>query len=167
MLAAALNFQEEIWKSFVGALATAVFITAAGYFAADRWGKRRREEQEKFELRTALAERATKVAADMYVACQHTRRILATPVPADDTPEAQRREALAELDRQRAEALAELDKTYRAFSVESQALETLLGARFGVQWSAPTADNCLPGRAFLRWHQIRTKENARRYPPNL
>jgi hypothetical protein len=119
MTIAVLTFGQEIWKTVIGAVATALFLTIFGYLAADRWGKAReqeREESEKarereredFELRTQLVERVSKTAAEMYIACQHARRVLKDSQGV--APNATKR---------RNEAIDQLDGSYRQFCVPS------------------------------------------------
>jgi hypothetical protein len=155
MTIAVLTFGQELWKTLVGAVATALFLTIFGYFAADRWGRareRKREESEKarerdredFELRTRLVERVSRTAAEMYIACQHARRVLKDSQ--GWAPQAVKG---------RNEALDRLDGDYRQFSVESGSLETLLGARYGIAWHVPPDSDESQSEVFVRWHQVR------------
>lgn len=53
------------------------------------------------------------------------------------------------------ERMDSLDAAYLEFSTESNALETLLGARYGVAWTLVQGSSETPKRVFVRWHQIR------------
>ncbi|XUL93989.1 hypothetical protein ACQ86D_51390 [Streptomyces galilaeus] len=163
MQLATLTFTEEIGKTLFGALATALFVSIAGYFAAGRWSQareaerlksekeleRQREDDERareaarreFEVRTQLVERVSAEAARLYIICQHTRRVLS------DMEEASPKEEL------RTRILNSLDEAYLSFSANSLTLENLIGARYGVAWQLGIEESSR--RVFVRWHQIR------------
>jgi hypothetical protein len=155
MTIAVLTFGQEIWKTVIGAVATALFLTIFGYLAADRWGKAREQEREEsqkerereredFELRTQLVERVSRTAAGMYIACQHARRVLKDS-----------QGVAPSMIKRRNDAIEQLDGSYRQFSVESSSLETLLGARYGIAWHVPPDSIESRSEVFVRWHQIR------------
>jgi len=145
-----MTFEQEIAKALIGALATAFFVTVLGGWMASKLTARGQIRRQEFETKAALVERASQVAQKMFVVCQHTRRILRDHVSATETDSRARRDALADL-----------DSAYREFSAQSAALETVLGARYGVTWNSggdPMKDakpSQSPSRVFWRWHQIR------------
>jgi hypothetical protein len=139
MSLAALTFSQEIQKTLVQALATAVSVTVLGGLVATRVSQRWELRREDFELRAGLLDRATRCAQTMFVTCQHVRRVNS------DNPGSSGEPA-------RREARTLLDTTYRRFSSEAEAIETVLGARYGIRWVQAAGDGA--GEAFLRWHQV-------------
>lgn len=101
--------------------------------------ERRREE---FNLRTTLLDRTSRCAQGMYVTCQHVSR-----VQRDQPPNTN-----GESQQLLAGTLALLNESYLEFSAEAAALQTELGARYGIN----TTDNTVRsvGEAYLRWHQV-------------
>ncbi len=94
-------------------------------------------ERKEFDRRAALLERTSRCAQKMFVTCQHVRRVQA------DHPSAQATLSAAR---------SLLDEAYRDFSIEGTALETEIGARYGIRI---TAGNGNGGQAYARWHQVR------------
>jgi hypothetical protein len=107
MSLAALTFSQEIQKTLVQALATAVSVTVLGGLVATRVSQRWELRREDFELRAGLLDRATRCAQTMFVTCQHVRRVNS------DNPGSSGEPA-------RREARTLLDTTYRAFSSEAR-----------------------------------------------
>jgi hypothetical protein len=139
MTIAALTFEQEIWKTVIGAIATAAFLTLFGYFAAERWGKARDEKREAEEKARDL-----KRAEDMFIACQHASRVLKDNQGTDQ-----------EVTTRHNNAIDQLDRSYHLFSVESASLETQLGVRYGIAWHLPPHDEESQSEVFVKWHQIR------------
>lgn len=137
MLLADLTFGQELAKAAVGPVLTAVLVTVGGGLAVNVVGKQRDDRRQRFELRTTLLERTSRVAGTMFITCQHVSRLL--------------RGGLA--DAERKAVLADLDAKYQAFSVEATVVEQELGARFGFHRSLSQGkpDGL---RVFERWHQI-------------
>ncbi len=140
----ALTFGEEIAKDVIGALATGLFVALGGGVAAAILTRSWEARRQNFELKTGLVEKAWRSAQKMFVACQHTRRILR------GNPDATTR----------AEALAALDETYREFSPDNAVLETILGVRYGMS-SGPGVDGTVGtpsgksvSNVVWRWHQV-------------
>jgi hypothetical protein len=166
MTLAVLSFPQEVFKSVVGAGATAVFVTVLGSAAATFWTgrfehKRRDAEDARDEnrriaelardaksvsddIRRALLERATTVAAAMFVACQDSRRRLKEVD--SNMPNA--------LDQR--EILDRLDASYLTFAVSQRALEAELGAHFGFRPIPVKAATTETPSGFVhgRWHQV-------------
>jgi hypothetical protein len=159
LIVGALTFGQEIWKSIITAFATAVLVTVAGGFIANFISKSWEARRETFELKTKLLDQAARTAQTMYATCQHTRRVLRDN--SGNTP--------AEIKR-REDMLATLDNVYLTFSADATALETVLGARYGISWSLPREkqgqaksepdkqdNNAMEDsnlQVFWRWHQI-------------
>jgi hypothetical protein len=158
----ALTFEQEIWKAIISALATALLVALGGGLVATLVSKSWENKREAFELRTKLLEQASRTAQTMYVTCQHTRRVLRDN-SGNTADEVKRREQI----------LTALDDSYRQFSADATALETVLGARYGIV-SSPREENQdqaetergeqratttttgddNKSEAFWRWHQI-------------
>jgi hypothetical protein len=156
----ALTFGQEIWKGIITAFATAALVTVAGGFIANLFSRTWETRRETFELKTKLLDQVARTAQTMYVTCQHTRRVLRDNY--GNTPdEITRREQI----------LATLDDAYLAFSADATALETVLGARYGIYWSPQgekqdgaksesdkqgdsAAEGSSSSQVFWRWHQI-------------
>ena len=161
-----LTFREEVLKSLIGALATALLVTVLGGLVVQRWTssveQRRRDADRARErrdrdaeravetrrneetVRRELLSRATGTAAAMYVMCQHARRQLRDQL--GDSPETER-------------VKRQLDRTYHRFAAEQRVLEAEFGVRFGVQPLPLTGklarENSLQsGFVQARWHQI-------------
>lgn len=92
---------------------------------------------ESFEIRTKLLNDTTSTGQGMYVFLQHIRRVI---IQAKDSDERMR-------------ALEILDDRFLKFSTEAAELQTLLGARFGVERAVPHHDTTELA-PFMRWHQI-------------
>jgi hypothetical protein len=89
------------------------------------------EQRREFQLRTSLLDRAVQCAQRMYVNCQHVRRLQKDASKAP--PTAHVSWGAAELaERKTIEALMSFDQIYLEFSAEAAALETELGARYGI-----------------------------------
>lgn len=140
-----MTFTQQLIVSVVSGALSAVVVTVLGGIGI--WWLSRRSElrREDFEIRTSIVERAARTAQEMFMVCQHARR--AQKLAADNAPihvEARDR------------ALRDLDVAYLKFSAESAALETVLGARFGV--SGGPSDPATPPReqphVYWQWHQI-------------
>lgn len=137
MLLAELTFTEELIKAAVGPVLTGVFVTVGGGVAVHQIGKRREDRRQRFELRTGLLERTSRVAATMFMACQHVARLM----------ESGTRQELKV-------ALTDLEKTYQNFAVEARVLQYEIGARFGFTEGDHPDPSGRPSRVFERWHQI-------------
>lgn len=100
-------------------------------------------KREQFDLRTSLLQRSSRCAQTMFVTCQHLDR-----VQADDS---ERPDGASEptYDKE----LRRLHEAYLAFLAEGSALQTELGARYGILWTDDDGQDSAGG-AFLRWHQI-------------
>jgi hypothetical protein len=97
--------------------------------------ERRRQQ---FNLRAALLDRSSKCAQKMFVICQHVRR------RQTDYSSKRGRNSRAIW----AEAQALLDRSYRDFNAEAKAIETELGARYGIP-----EDQQKDG-VYVLWHQV-------------
>jgi hypothetical protein len=142
----ALTFGEEIAKDVIVVVLTALVVTIGGGFVATKLTSSIAARRENFEVQTRLLEQVSRTAQKMYVACQHTRRIL-------------RKDAANTV--RGADALVALDNTYQEFSADAEVLETVIGARYGVSWApadqrtkeTPASES--NSNAFWRWHQIK------------
>lgn len=135
----ALTFWQELAKEVVGALATAVLVTVAGTFVATTWSKRRDERRARFELRNDLLQRASGLAQQMYVTCQHTVRVL----------------DVAQTDEEREKAIYFLDEGYLDFATAGPVLEFELGARYGFTKPGDVTARDVANGVWEGWHQIR------------
>jgi len=133
-----LTFQQELIKEAVGALATALLVALLATIAENEWSKRRDQRAAKFTVCTALLERASLVAQEMYTCCGHTMRL----------KERNQRSSDDELDA--------LDQEYFTFTPKSGALEHELGARYGFEDVLIEAGSSSRNgsRVRERWHQI-------------
>lgn len=98
-------------------------------------------QREWFELRARLLDRSSRCAQTMYVMCQHVARVQADCRSRSNAPET---------DPLHAAAMTQLDKTYLAFNAEAAAIQTEIGARFGVH----RADDTESRHPYLLWHQV-------------
>jgi hypothetical protein len=136
-LLAELSFTQELVKTALGAAATALFAALVGGIALGQVTRRIESRREERELRRALLDRASRIAAKMFVTCQDVSRV-------------RRGTKHGEV----AAALDELDDVYKEFSVEAECLHNELGARFGFEHAA-LVDGVEPELgARERWHQI-------------
>lgn len=125
----------------IGVTVIGCFLTAATSFVQQGRqdaAKALERQREDFKVRTSLLDRSTRCAQDMFVTCQHVRRVKKDTVADPEGPAATKAREL-------------LDRTYLEFSTEAQAIETELGARFGELRVKRKG----PGQAFLRWHQLK------------
>lgn len=109
-----LTLADELIKEVVGAFATGLFVAVGGGAAASWLTRRWETRRQSFELKTSLIDQVSRTAQVMYLACQHTRRILRRNPKGSQVGDA---------------ALAVLDEKYAQFSADSVALEAILGAR--------------------------------------
>lgn len=96
-------------------------------------------QREQFEIRASMLDRSSRCAQTMYVKCQHVARV-----------QAGFRSGRGTADREDATAMAELDEAYLLFNAEAAAVQTEVGARFGVFM----ADDTESRHPYLLWHQI-------------
>jgi hypothetical protein len=145
MATIAMGFTEQLAVSAVSGALSAVVVTVLGGVGV--WWLTRRSElrREDFEIRTSLVERAARTAQEMFMVCQHARRM--QKLTPDNQP--------AQLDA-RERAMRALDEAYLRFSSESAALETVLGARFGESGgpSDPGTPATEQPHVYWQWHQI-------------
>lgn len=177
MTIAVLTFGQEIWKTIIGAIATAAFLTLFGYFAAERWGKARDEERKAEEkardekraedekardLKRAEDEKAREREREEFeLKTQLVERISRTA--ADMFIACQHASRVLkdnqgtdqEVTTRRNNVIDQLDRSYHLFSVESASLETQLGVRYGIAWHLPPHDEESQSEVFVKWHQIR------------
>jgi hypothetical protein len=132
-----VTFSEQLWLVLLQASSTAVFVTILGTVVVSSWTTRRERGRAAFETRTELLDEVARIGQGTYVFMQHTRRQI---IRASDESD-------------KAETLRALDQRFLDFSVEAARIQTVIGARFGVQRAVPTGQETgLP--PFLRWHQI-------------
>lgn len=132
-----MTFSQQVVVTLIQTASTALLVAILGGIIGTSWSHRRDQRRESFEIRTKLLNDTARVGQGMYVFLQHTRRRLIQARDADE----------------RTSALDALDDRFLLFSTEAAALQTLLGARFGVVRAAPAGSTArLP--PFLRWHQI-------------
>lgn len=132
-----VTFSQQVLITLIQTSSTAVLVAILGGIVGTSWSHRRERHREGFEVRTKLLNDTTRAGQGMYVFLQHTRRRL---IQAEDANE-------------RAAALVALDQRFLEFQQEAAALQTVLGARFGVVRAIEDGRSAfLP--PFLRWHQI-------------
>jgi hypothetical protein len=133
-----VSFLQQTWLTLIQTSSTALLVVILGGIVGTSWSRRRDLRRESFEVRTKLLNDTASTGQGMYVFMQHTRRRIIQA--GNDSQERQR-------------ALEALDERFLEFSTGAAALQTLLGARFGVMRVTPPSDttNLSP---FLRWHQI-------------
>jgi hypothetical protein len=124
---------QVIGLTVIGGILTAA--TASAQQARQDDAEVLERQREEFKVRTALLDRSTRCAQEMFITCQHVKRVK------KDDPEGVAATKAREL----------LGRTYLEFSTEALAIETELGARFG-ELRVKSKGR---GEAFLRWHQIR------------
>ncbi len=133
-----MSFLQQTWLTLIQTSSTALLVVILGGIVGTSWSRRRELRRESFEVRTKLLNDTASVGQGMYVFMQHTRRRIIQA---------------GEDSKERQQALEALDEHFLDFSTEAAALQTLLGARFGVSRAVPSGDAThLP--PFLRWHQI-------------
>lgn len=128
---------QVIGLTVIGGILTAATASAQQTRQDDAEALERQREE--FKVRTSLLDRSTRCAQEMFITCQHVKRV--KKAPGVDDPKGLAVPQAREL----------LDRTYLEFSTESVAIETELGARFGEL----RVERGGSGEAFLRWHQIR------------
>ncbi|WP_449338413.1 hypothetical protein [Streptomyces chartreusis] len=132
-----MTFSEQLWLVLIQSTSTALLVTVLGSVAVTSWTARRERGRAAFETRTKLLDDIARVGQGTYVFMQHTRRQILRASDESD----------------RREALRALDQRFLEFSVEAAQIQTLIGARFGVERAIPPEDHTeLP--PFLRWHQV-------------
>lgn len=136
--ASGMSFGESLINTIVGAFSTAVLVAFFGSLAAWAVTNRWQAKRQQFAIRAELVERVAHIAQTMYVACQHARRLLR------ETPDELRKAGI----------LADLDKQYHDFSAGAAALETILGARYGVRVAPGVTNGDARSDVFWMWHQI-------------
>jgi hypothetical protein len=132
-----MTFSQQVLVTLIQTSSTALLVAILGGIVGTSWSHRRELRREGFEVRTKLLNDTARAGQGMYVFLQHTRRLLIQAKDADE----------------RAAALVALDQRFLGFQQEAAALQTLLGARFGVVRAVPAdREKLLP--PFLRWHQV-------------
>jgi hypothetical protein len=114
-----------------------VLVTVFGSIAVTSWTTRRERGRAAFETRTKLLDDIARIGQGTYVFMQHTCRQIIR--------------ASGESDKR--EALRALDQRFLDFSIEAARIQTLIGARFGVERSVPLGARTELS-PFLRWHQV-------------
>jgi hypothetical protein len=132
-----VTFSQQVLITLIQTSSTALLVAILGGIVGTSWSHRRERRREGFEVRTRLLNDTARVGQGMYVFLQHTRRLL---IQANDADE-------------RAVALVALDQRFLDFQQEAAALQTVLGARFGVVRAIQAGRTTLLP-PFLRWHQI-------------
>jgi hypothetical protein len=135
--AAALTFEQEVWKTVIGAAATAFFVVFFGAIGGTYWVNRRDRRREQFDLRARLLDHVSKTAYTMFISCQHGSRVLV------ERPNTKTRRSVLEA----------LDRQYQEFWTEASAISNELGARYGFtdhQSPAWRSAESVSGR----WHQV-------------
>jgi hypothetical protein len=94
--------------------------------------------RQEFNLRTALLDRSSKCAQKMFVTCQDVRRKQADYFGKKDPISTAKWE----------EARSLLDRSYLDFNAEAEAIETELGARYGIP------EDQKVDSVYVLWHQV-------------